>query len=113
MTKVEAYIRLHVLKQVQSALEELHISGLTVTEVRGMGHSKAITHTFRGSQYDTVLNPRLKIEALVHDEEADAVVDAILGAASTGEVGDGKIITYKVDQVVRIRTGERGDTALK
>lgn len=113
MTKVEAYIRTHLLQQVQDALDDLDISGLTVSEVRGMGKSKAVTHTFRGSQYDTKLNPRIKIEALVEDDEVEAVVDAILQSAQTGEVGDGKIAIYKVDDVVRIRTGERGPASLK
>jgi nitrogen regulatory protein P-II 1 len=113
MTKVEAYIRTHLVKQVQDALEELHVSGLTVSDVRGMGHSKAVTHTFRGNQYVTSLNPRAKIEVLVHDEEVEEVVQSIQRAAHTGEVGDGKIVLYKVDDIVRIRTGERGDTALK
>jgi nitrogen regulatory protein P-II 1 len=97
---------------VQDALEELHISGLTVSEVRGMGKSKAVTHTFRGNTYDTKLNPRLKLEAIVQDDEVDDVVAAILQAAQTGDVGDGKILTYKIDNVVRIRTGEKGDGAI-
>jgi nitrogen regulatory protein P-II 1 len=113
MTKVEAYIRNHLLKEVQDALEDLHISGLTVSDVRGMGHSKAVSHTFRGNQYLTSLNPRVKIEAIVHDDEVDAVVGAIQSAAQTGEIGDGKIVLYKVDEVIRIRTGEKGDAALK
>ena len=113
MTKVEAYIRSHLLPQVQEALKDLNISGLTVSDVRGMGHSQGVTHTFRGNQYETFLNPRVKIETLVHDDEVDAVVEAILAAAQTGEVGDGKIVKYKVDDVIRIRTGERGDTALR
>ena len=112
MTKVEAYIRTHLLNKVQDALEELHISGLTVTEVRGMGRSKAVTHTFRGNTYDTKLNPRLKLEAIVHDDEVESVVEAIQQAAQTGEVGDGKILIYKVADAVRIRTGERGDGAI-
>lgn len=113
MTKVEAYIRPHLLNKVQDALEELHISGLTVSEVRGMGKSKAVTHNFRGNTYDTKLNPRLKLEALVQDDEVEAVVEAIQQAAQTGEVGDGKIVIYKVADVIRIRTGERGDIVLQ
>jgi nitrogen regulatory protein P-II 1 len=113
MTKIEAYIRTHLLDQVEDALEELHISGLTVTDVRGMGKSKAVTHTFRGNQYDTKLTPRVKLETIVEDSEVEAVVDAIQKAAQTGEVGDGKIVVYKVDEVVRIRTGERGETSLR
>lgn len=113
MTKIEAYIRTHLLTDVQEALEALHVSGMTVSDVRGMGHSKAVTHSFRGSQYSVALNPRLKIEALVLDEQVQEVVAAIQKAASTGEVGDGKIVIIPVADVVRIRTGERGDTALK
>ena len=78
-----------------------------------MGHSKGVTHTFRGNQYVTTLNPRIKIEALVSDDEVDDVVAAIQREAHTGEVGDGKIALYQVHDVVRIRTGERGDIALK
>jgi len=113
MKKVEAYIRTHLLQQVQDALEGLHISGVTVSEVRGMGASKAVHHTFRGSQYDTKLNPRIKIETLVPDDQVEAVVEAIKGAAQTGEVGDGKIVIYNIEDVMRIRTGERGETSLK
>lgn len=112
MTKVEAYIRTNLLNKVQDALDELHIGGLTVIDVRGMGKSKAVTHNFRGNTYDTRLNPRLKLELLVNDDEVEGVVEAILQAAQTGEVGDGKILLYKVDEVVRIRTGERGDGAI-
>ena len=112
MTKVEAYIRTNLLDKVQDALDELHIGGLTVIDVRGMGRSKVVTHNFRGNTYDTKLNPRLKLEILVNDEEVDAVVDAILESAQTGDIGDGKILLYKVAEVVRIRTGERGDGAI-
>jgi nitrogen regulatory protein P-II 1 len=112
MKKIEAYIRLHLLQQVQDALDELDISGLTVTEVRGMGKSKSVTHTFRGNQYDMKLSPRIKIELITDDEAVQEIVDAILGAAQTGEVGDGKIAIYPVEDLIRIRTGERGPTAL-
>lgn len=113
MTKIEAYIRTHLLSNLQDALEEISISGMTVSEVRGMGASKATTHVFRGNQYSTKLNPRIKIETLVNDEDVALVVEAIQAAAQTGEVGDGKIVVYKVDDVIRIRTGEHGETSLK
>lgn len=113
MTKIEAYIRPHLLQQVVDALDELDISGLTVSDVRGMGKSKAVTHTFRGNQYDTKLLHRVKIETLAEDDEVEAITEAILRTAQTGEVGDGKIAIYKVDDVIRIRTGERGGSALK
>jgi nitrogen regulatory protein P-II 1 len=112
MTKIEAYIRTHLLQDVQEALEALHVSGLTVSDVRGMGHSKAVTHTFRGSQYTLSLNPRVKLEVLLHDEQVEEVAAAIQKAASTGEVGDGKIVLIPVADVIRIRTGERGNVAL-
>lgn len=113
MTKIEAYIRTHLLTDVQEALEALHISGMTVSDVRGMGHSKAVTHSFRGSQYSVSLNPRVKLEVLVLEDQVEDVVAAIQKAATTGEVGDGKILIIPIGDVIRIRTGERGDVALK
>jgi len=112
MTRVEAYIRTQFLEDVQDALDDLDISGLTVSDVRGRGHTKAITHTYRGSQYTMQLSPRLKIEVLVTDDQLEGVVEAIRKVASTGEMGDGKIVLIPVSDVVRIRTGERGDQAL-
>jgi nitrogen regulatory protein P-II 1 len=112
MTKIEAFIRTHLLQQVQDALEEIGLRGLTVSDVRGTGHSKAATHTFRGSQYGHTLNPRLKLEILVNDDQVDEAVGAIEKAAHTGEIGDGKIYTIPLGEVVRIRTGERGSSAL-
>lgn len=112
MLKIEAIIRTQRLEDVQDALEALDISGMTVTEVRGMGRSKGITHTYRGSTYTLSLTPRLKLEIVVTDEEAPAVIEAIKKAAHTGEVGDGKIFTVPLGDVIRIRTGESGDTAL-
>jgi nitrogen regulatory protein P-II 1 len=112
MTKIEAYIRNQRLEEVQDALEALDVSGMTVIEVRGMGRSKGVTHTYRGSQYTLSLTPRLKLEIVVHDEQVDEVVAAIESSARTGEVGDGKIVLTPVGEVIRIRTGERGDVAL-
>lgn len=112
MVKIEAIIRTQRLEEVQDALEALDISGMTVTEVRGMGRQKGVTHTYRGSQYTLSLTPKLKLELVVHDHESDEVVAAIQAAAQTGEVGDGKIFVIPVQTAVRIRTGEKGDTAL-
>ena len=112
MTKIEAYIRSHLLSKVQESLEGHDVHGMSVIDVRGMGRSKAQTHTFRGSQYGLTLSPRVKVEVLVRDEQVEEVVQAILEAAQTGEVGDGKIFTVPLGDVVRIRTGERGDAAL-
>ncbi len=112
MTRVEAYIRSQFLEDVQEALEEIHVSGMTVMDVRGRGHTKAITHTYRGSQYTMQLAPRIKLEVLVTNEQVEEVVDAIRKVATTGEMGDGKIVLIPVGDVIRIRTGERGDSAL-
>lgn len=112
MYKIEAIIRSHKLEEVQEALEAIPVSGFTVEDVRGQGKSKGITHTYRGSQYTLTLSPRIKIEILVIPEDMDEVVNAILAAAQTGEVGDGKIWVTEVKEVVRIRTGERGVIAI-
>jgi nitrogen regulatory protein P-II 1 len=112
MTKIEAIIRLQRLEDVQDALTALDVSGMTVTEVKGMGRSKGITHTYRGSQYTLSLTPRYKLEIIVHDHEVEPVIAVILEVARTGEVGDGKIFTFPLGDAIRIRTGERGDIAL-
>lgn len=112
MTKIEAYIRSQKLEDVQDALEAIDVSGMTVLDARGMGRSKGITHTYRGSQYTLSLTPRLKLEVVVHDEQVEEVVEAIEKAARTGEVGDGKIMIIPLADVIRIRTGERGDVSL-
>jgi nitrogen regulatory protein P-II 1 len=113
MTRVEAYIRSQFLEDVQEALTDVHVSGMTVMDVRGRGHTAAITHTYRGSQYTMQLAPRVKIEVLVTDDQVEDVVEAIRKVACTGEVGDGKIVLIPVGDVIRIRTGERGETALR
>jgi len=112
MTKIEAIIRTQRLEEVQEALTALHVSGMTVTEVKGMGRSKGITHTYRGSQYTLSLTPRLKLEIVVEDGQVEEVVTALQEAARTGEVGDGKIFLIPLGDVIRIRTGERGDASL-
>ena len=113
MFKIEAIIRSQKLEAVQEALDELHVSGITVTDVRGIGRQKGVTHTYRGSQYTLNLMPRTKIENVVLPEELDDVVQAIQEAATTGEIGDGKIFVIPVADAIRIRTGERGETSLK
>lgn len=112
MFKIEAIIRPQRLEAVQEALYELDIPGLTTSEVRGTGRQRGISHTFRGSQYANNLAPRLKVEVVVADEVVDQAVDAIVGAAQTGEVGDGKVFVSKMHDAVRIRTGEHGSSAL-
>lgn len=112
MVKIEAIIRTQRLEEVRDALEAMDISGMTVTEVRGMGRQKGVTHTYRGSQYTLSLTPKLKIEVVVQDAEVEEAVAAIQSAANTGEVGDGKIFLIPVADAIRIRTGERGDASL-
>ena len=109
MKKVEAIIRPERLQNVQDALDELGVSGLTVTEVMGCGRQKGYTEQYRGSRVNISLLPKLKVESVVSDEIVDKAVDAIVGAAWTGEVGDGRVFVYNVDASVRIRTGERGE----
>lgn len=112
MTKIEAIIRIQRLEDVENILEDLDVSGMTVTEVKGMGKSKGVTHTYRGSQYTLRLAPRYKLEIVAQDDEVEAIVAAIQTAARTGEVGDGKIFLYPLSDAIRIRTGERGETSL-
>ena len=109
MKKIEAIIRAERLQAVQDSLDELGISGLTVSEVMGCGRQKGYTEQYRGSRANISLLPKLKIETVVSDDVADASVDAIVGAAYTGETGDGRVFVYDVEQAVRIRTGERGE----
>ena len=108
MKKVEAIIRHEKLQEVQDVLDECGVSGLTVTEVKGCGAQRGYTESYRGTKVNISLRPRLKIEAVVRAEIVNRVIDKIAEAARTGEVGDGKIFVYNVEEAVRIRTGERG-----
>jgi nitrogen regulatory protein P-II 1 len=112
MYKIEAIIRPHRLDAVRDALKELGLSAVTVSDVRGAGSQAAPTHTFRGSQYAAGLEVRTRLEVFVTEKSLGAAVDAIQEAATTGEVGDGKILVFKAEQAVRIRTNERGEAAL-
>jgi nitrogen regulatory protein P-II 1 len=109
MKKIEAIIRPERLQTVQDALDELGVSGLTVTEVMGCGRQKGYTESYRGSRANISLLHKLKVESVVSDEVVDRAVDAIVGAAYTGETGDGRVFVWNIEQSVRIRTGERGE----
>ena len=109
MKKIEAIIRSERLQPVQDALDELGVSGLTVTEVMGCGRQKGYTEQYRGSRANISLLPKLKVESVMPDDVVDKVVDAIIAAAYTGEVGDGRIFVSPVAESIRIRTGERGE----
>jgi nitrogen regulatory protein P-II 1 len=108
MKKVEAIIRAEQLQPVQDALDELGVSGLTVTEVMGCGRQKGYTEQYRGSRANISLLPKLKVESVVPDEIVDQIVEAIVAAAYTGEIGDGRVFVSDIEQSIRIRTGERG-----
>ena len=112
MIKVEALICPQKLEDVKSALSEIGIKGLTVTEVRGSGKQKGFTQHYRGAEYTVNLLQKVKMEIVVPDPEAHRVANTILEAARTGEIGDGKISLIPVSEVIRIRTGEEGDAAL-
>jgi nitrogen regulatory protein P-II 1 len=111
--KVEATIRPEKLQAVQDALDGLGASGLTVTEVLGCGAQRGYTETYRGARANISLQRKVKVETVVGDSMVEAVIQAISGAARTGEVGDGKIFVTAVEDAVRIRTGERGDTIVR
>lgn len=112
MKKVEAIIRPFKLDEVKIALVNAGIVGMTVSEVRGFGRQKGQTERYRGSEYTVEFLQKLKIEIVVEDDQVDMVVDKIIVAARTGEIGDGKIFIAPVDQVVRIRTGEKNFEAV-
>ena len=112
MVRIEAIIRPSRLDEVKNALDELGIRGISVTEIKGAGKQKGYTQHYRGSEYQVNLLPKVQIVVVVADTQMDRVVEAIEGAARTGEIGDGKIFVTPVLEAVRIRTGERGDTAV-
>jgi nitrogen regulatory protein P-II 1 len=112
MKKVEAIIKPFKLDEVKEALGGVGIQGLTVSEVKGFGRQKGHTELYRGAEYVVDFLPKVKLEVIVRDEQVSDVVDAIEKAAKTGRIGDGKIFVTPVDEVVRIRTGERGGDAV-
>jgi nitrogen regulatory protein P-II 1 len=112
MKKIEAIIKPFKLDEVREALSEVGISGLTVTEVKGFGRQKGHTELYRGAEYVVDFLPKIKIEIVVNGEQVDAAIEAIIKAARTGKIGDGKIFVTAVEQVVRIRTGETNESAI-
>jgi nitrogen regulatory protein P-II 1 len=112
MKKVEAIIRPFKLDEVKIALVNAGIVGMTVSEVRGFGRQKGQTERYRGSEYTVEFLQKLKVEIVVEDAQVDMVVDKIISAARTGEIGDGKIFVSNIEEVVRIRTGETGESAI-
>jgi nitrogen regulatory protein P-II 1 len=112
MKKIEAIIKPFKLDEVREALSTLGVSGLTVTEVKGFGRQKGHTELYRGAEYVVDFLPKVKIELVVADAMTDTALEAIVKAARTGKIGDGKIFVSNVEQVVRIRTGETGESAV-
>ncbi|MCG6921645.1 MAG: P-II family nitrogen regulator [Acidobacteria bacterium] len=112
MKRVECIVRPHLLDAVKGGLQDVGVVGMTVTEVKGFGRQKGHTETYRGAEYRIEFLPKIKIEAVLPEELVDAVIDAILKTARTGKFGDGKIFVSSLDEVVRIRTGERGENAI-
>ena len=112
MKKIMAIIRPNKLDIVKEALDDIGCTGITVTEVRGRGRQKGITEIYRGREYDIDMLPKLEINLIVRDNEIDKILETIVKSARTGEIGDGKIFLMPVEDVIRIRTGERGDSAL-
>lgn len=112
MKKIEAIIRPFKLDEVKIALVNAGIVGMTVSEVRGFGRQKGQTERYRGSEYTVEFLQKLKVEIVVEDDQADMVVEKVIAAARTGEIGDGKIFVSPVDQIIRIRTGEKNMEAI-
>jgi len=112
MKLVTAIIKPFKMDDVRSALAEIGVQGVTVTEVKGFGRQRGHTELYRGAEYEVDFLPKLKLEVAAASDQVDAIVDAIIGAAGTGKIGDGKIFVSDLEQVVRIRTGETGPEAL-
>ena len=112
MKMVTAIIKPFVLEDVKGALEQLGVLGMTVSEVQGYGRQKGHTEVYRGAEYSVDFVPKVRVEVVADDTLADKVVDAIVEAARTGKIGDGKVWVTPVDSVIRVRTGERGSDAV-
>jgi len=113
MTKIEAVIRPDKLDDVKAGLDEIGIHGITVTEVRGAGQQRGYVHRYRGAEYRVNLLEKIKLETVVPDTMVDQAVEVIVSTGRTGEVGDGKIFLLPIIDAVRVRTGERGETAIQ
>ena len=112
MKKIEAIIKPFKLEEVKEALAEVGVQGMTVTEVKGFGRQKGHTEIYRGSEYTVDFLPKVKIEIVVDDAQADSVAGVIVKSANTGKIGDGKVFISTVEQAIRIRTGETGSSAV-
>lgn len=112
MKKIEAIIKPFKLDEVKDALNNMGIQGMTVTEVKGFGRQKGHVELYRGAEYDIAFIPKVKIEIVVSDDMTEKAVSTILEKAKTGKIGDGKIFVSSLEEIIRIRTGEKGETAI-
>lgn len=112
MKKIEAIIKPFKLEEVKDALGDIGIEGMTVSEVKGFGRQKGHTEIYRGSEYTVDFLPKIKIETVVADDQVEAAIAAIIKAAKTGKIGDGKVFVYAVEEAIRIRTEEKGNQAV-
>ena len=112
MFKIESYLRPSALESVQKALGELGIAGMSVTEIRGFGRQRGHREVYRGAEYRIDFVPKIKIEVVVKDSDHESAINAIVEAAKSGKVGDGKVFTSPIQEAIRIRTGETGESAL-
>ena len=112
MKLIKAIIKPFKLEEVKDALAEIGVEGMTVSEVKGFGRQKGHTEIYRGSEYTVDFLPKIKLEIVVHDDDLDKVIDAVVNSAQTGKIGDGKLFVIPVEEAVRIRTGEQGKEAL-
>ena len=112
MKKIEAIIKPFKLEEVKDALSQIGIEGMTVSEVKGFGRQKGHTEIYRGSEYKVDFLPKIKIEIVLPDNRVDGAITAIVGSAKTGKIGDGKVFVSDVEEIIRIRTEEKGDAAI-
>ena len=112
MKKIEAVVKPFKLEEVRESLSDIGVTGLTVTEVKGFGRQKGHTELYRGAEYVVDFLPKVKVEVILQDDLVERAIEAIVKAARTGKIGDGKIFVTAVEQVVRIRTGESGESAI-
>ncbi|MBN2176109.1 MAG: P-II family nitrogen regulator [Demequinaceae bacterium] len=112
MRLITAIIQPHRMEQVRAALEGVGVTGMTISEASGYGRQKGHSEVYRGAEYTTDLVPKLRVEVLLDDADVEGTIDALVASAQTGEIGDGKIWSCKVENVVRVRTGERGKDAI-
>lgn len=112
MKLVTAIVKPHTVEEIKQALQDADVSGLTVSEVRGFGRQRGHTEVYRGAEYEVSFHPKVRIDVLCEEARADGIVNAIVGAARTGEIGDGKVFVAPIDRIVRVRTGEQDQAAL-